>query len=115
MPRYLGRTLALSPAAVIVVLGREARQQFRTAYHYPDPGVVSPPLDIEGTARTVVFLSHPRSVERRGATLRYPKRLQGSELEHVRSVLAHEIRGRKYRSEAGDIRIIRWPQPPAAR
>lgn len=85
VPRYLPRTLSLSPAAVIVVLGRHARQAFRRTYAYPDADVVSRPLDVEGTSRTIVFLSAPNA--RASGRLKYPKKLDVSDRDTVRRIL----------------------------
>ncbi len=88
VPRYLPCTLALSPAAVIVILGGHARQAFRRTYVYPDADVVSQPLIIEGTERRIVFLSHPEAREGGNARpLKYPKRLDPDDRDVVRAVL----------------------------
>lgn len=83
--RYLRRVLALSPARLLVVYGRPARNAIRSVYSYPDPGVLSPPLEIEGLARRVAFLGHPNA--RRS---KYPKQLAGSNLADARSWLTGE-------------------------
>lgn len=90
VPLYLRRTLALSPARVIVVLGREARMEFRTLYGYPDADVVSPRLvDVEGRERRIVFLSHPSAREGGQAKpLKYPKRLAADDIQIVKGSLA---------------------------
>src|SRR4051812_44087118 len=61
VPRYFERTLALSPAAVVVAFGRQARQQLRKLTGYADCGPVSPPLAVAGRERALVFLAHPNS------------------------------------------------------
>jgi hypothetical protein len=76
LPRYLRRVLALSPAALIIVYGAKARNAVRSEFDYPDAGVLSRPLDIEGVTRCVVFLAHPNSRQSK-----YPKRLPDAELE----------------------------------
>lgn len=68
VPRYLRRTLALSPARVLVVVGRHARQAIRREYHYPNAPQVSEPIEIEGRERRVVFVAGPAA--RRA---KYPK------------------------------------------
>ncbi|MDQ3381353.1 MAG: hypothetical protein M3546_13735 [Actinomycetota bacterium] len=98
--------LVLSPAAVLVVLGSLARNAFRIEFQYPDPGVVSAPIEIEGRMRRIVFLAHPAA---RGAT-RYPKRPPKRELADLAGWLANELRSRKYTWEAGDITITKRPQ-----
>ena len=90
VPRYLAPVLALSPAAVVVVLGTEARDAIRAAYGYHDPTVVSRPLAIEGKVRRVVLLAHPST---RGKT-RYPRTLDGDDLVTVRAVLAEAAAAR---------------------
>lgn len=67
-PLYLPRILRLSPAALIIVLGDQARSSFRSVLTYPDPGVFSKPLKIAGRPRRLLFLAHPNA--RRS---RYPK------------------------------------------
>ena len=101
VPLYLERTLALSPAPVIAVLGRRARQVIRTMTGYADYGPVSPPLRIANRDRIVVFLAHPTA--RRS---KYPKQLDKADLVDVRAQLAAFDRGRKFRWEEGDIRIV---------
>jgi hypothetical protein len=90
IPLYLRRTLALSRATVIVVLGRQARMAFRTLYRYKDADVVSPRLVwVEGRDRRIVFLSHPSAREGgKAKPLKYPKVLGSTDLETVKSSLA---------------------------
>lgn len=105
IPRYLRRVLALSPAAVIVVLGNHARNGFRSEFNYPDAGIVSPPLEVEGRLRRIVFLAHPAA----RARTKYPRRPTGSELDVVREWLLEAERARRFTWEAGDITITRLP------
>jgi hypothetical protein len=110
VPRYLPRTLAASPALVIIVLGRKARLAFRREYKYSDADVVSRPLDIEGTERLIVFLSHPSARRRAdGRALKYPKNLDAVDRNSVRTVLAEWDRAARFTWEASDVRIVRRP------
>jgi uracil-DNA glycosylase len=90
VPRYLKQTLAVSPAPVIVILGRKARQVFRALYKYADAPVVSPrEIAVEGRPRRIVFLSHPSAREGGNAKpLKYPKRLDAADLEIVKHTVA---------------------------
>lgn len=111
-PRYLERTLALSPAPLIVVLGRKAHQAVRILFRYPDAGIVSRELEIAGMPRRLVFLAHPNAREGgRAKPLKYPKRLSGRDLGTARESLDEELRGQKFRWEADDIRITHTPEP----
>ncbi len=89
VPRYLDRTLALSPATVIIVLGHKARMAFRTLYEYPDADVVSSRLvHAAGRERRIVFMSPPSAREGGMAkALKYPKRLSANDLRTVRNDL----------------------------
>jgi hypothetical protein len=60
-PLYLQRVLALSPAPLVVVFGKIARNAVRTVFSHPDSGRVSKPLQIAGRNRRFVFLSHPNA------------------------------------------------------
>ena len=82
--RYLRPTLALSPAAVICVSGRVARQAIRREYSYPDDRQVSEPMEIEGRKRLVVFVAAPAS---KGRTA-YPKTVPDEMIGIVRTALA---------------------------
>jgi len=105
VPRYLKRVLALSPAAVIVVLGTHARNGFRSEFNYPDAGIVSPPLEVEGRLRRIVFLANPGA---RGAT-KYPRHPTESDLAVVRQWLLEAERTRSYTWESDDVTITRLP------
>lgn len=83
VPRYLDRTLELSPAPVVVVMGRSARQVVRRLTGFADYGPVSPPLPLGGQKRTLVFLAHPSS---RGS--KYRKKLNAADTATVASILA---------------------------
>jgi hypothetical protein len=80
-PLYLRRVIAQSPAVVVVALGDKARNALRGVFTYPDAGVVSRPLAIEGVRRRFVFLAHPNA--RRS---RYPKHLLAD--EHAADLVA---------------------------
>jgi hypothetical protein len=84
VPRYLRRTLALSPASVICVVGRVARLQIRGEYDYPHNRQVSEPMPIEGRERVIVFVAGPNA---RGRTA-YPKTVPDDLVGPVRSHLA---------------------------
>jgi hypothetical protein len=81
---YLERVLTLSPARLVVVFGRIARNAVRQVFDYPDPGRVSRPLRIAGRTRRLVFLTHPSA---KRVPPEYPKRLQGEELTEVQHYL----------------------------
>jgi hypothetical protein len=84
-PLYLTRTLALSPASVICVVGRVARMQIRREYTYPDARQISEPMEIEGRERLIVFVSGPNA--RAGRTA-YPKTVPEDAVGVVRDRLA---------------------------
>ncbi|HWQ23982.1 MAG TPA: hypothetical protein VNK94_07755 [Gaiellaceae bacterium] len=105
VPRYLRRVLALSPATVVVVLGSRARHAVRTELGYPNAGVVSAPIDIEGRTRLLILLAHPAA---RGAS-RYPKRLADADLVRVRGWLRQQQQSRKFTWEADDVRLTKPP------
>ena len=83
MPRYLRKVLAVSPAAVIVVVGRVARQAFRAVYSYPDKPQVSSPREFEGRTRVVVFVAAPNAQKPK----KYAKTVSESGAVIVRSYL----------------------------
>jgi hypothetical protein len=58
---YLQRALTVSPATVLVVVGRVARQEFRRMYDYPDAPQISRPISIGGRERIVVFVAGPNA------------------------------------------------------
>lgn len=105
IPRYLRKVLALSPAAVIVVLGTHARNGLRSEFNYPDAGIVSPPIEVAGRLRRIVFLANPGA---RGST-KYPRRPTGNDLDVVREWLVEAERAQKYTWEADDVTITRLP------
>jgi hypothetical protein len=105
IPRYLRRVVALSPAAVIVVLGSHARNGFRSEFNYSDAGIVSPPLEVEDRLRRIVFLAHPAA----RAKTKYPRRPTGSDLNVVRQWLRKAERAQRYTWEADDVTITRLP------
>jgi hypothetical protein len=86
-PRYLRRTLALSPATVICVVGRAARLEIRREYSYPHNRQVSEPMEIEGRTRLIVFIAGPNA--RTGRTA-YPKTVPQRDVGAVREHLAAE-------------------------
>jgi hypothetical protein len=83
VPRYLRKTLATSPAAVIVVVGRVARQAFRHEYDYADAAQVSSPIDVEGRMRVVVFVAAPNA----RTPKKYPKTVAESDARGIRARL----------------------------
>lgn len=107
VPRYLRRVLALSPAVLLVVLGRHARQAVRAELSYPDDRILSEPMEIEGRPRRLMLLSHPAA----RSAARYPKRPSDADLAIVTDMLSEESRARKFRWEAGDIQVTK--RPPA--
>jgi hypothetical protein len=84
VPRYLRRTLALSPARVICVVGRPARMAIRGTYSYPNAPQVSAPIEIEGRERLIVFVSAPSAYEGR---LAYSKTVPDEAVGAVRQWL----------------------------
>lgn len=82
--RYLRPVLAQSPARVVIVLGRHARNSVRSAFSYPDDRVVSEPLEIVGRERRLVLLSHPAA---RGRDPKYPRSLASADIAILRSTI----------------------------
>ena len=108
VPRYLLRTLTLSPAGVIVAFGRRARQELRRLTGYADYGPVSPRLQVGGRERRLAFLAH-RNAKQSKKQSRYSKQLDPDALERVRALVEDELRSRRYHWEAGDDGITRMP------
>jgi hypothetical protein len=77
--------IALSPATLIVVFGGIARNAVRTVFAYPEPGLISPRLQIAGRVRRFVFLAHPNA---QGSRLKYPKTLPPDQLSDAQQWLA---------------------------
>jgi hypothetical protein len=84
-PLYLAQTLALSPAAVLCVVGRPARLEFRREFRYPHARQVSEAIDIAGRKRLVTFVAAPNSRAGRAA---YPKTVPEGSVSSVRAALA---------------------------
>ena len=59
VPTYLKDTLALSPAPLVAVLGRHARQVVRKLTGFAEYGPLTPPHHIGGRDRVFAFLGHP--------------------------------------------------------
>lgn len=105
VPRYLQRVLALSPAVLLVVLGRPARQAVRAGLGYGEDRVLSEPMEIAGRTRRLMLLAHPAA---RGAA-RYPRLPPESDLAVATKLLEEDRRARKFRWEAGDIVVNKYP------
>lgn len=101
---YLDDTLRLSPAPVVAVFGRRARQVVRGLTGYADYGPVTPTFPLAGRDRTFVFLGHPNARKPK-----YPKELDEQTLSLLRERLSTGDPGLRYRSEARDVEITRMP------
>jgi hypothetical protein len=89
---------------VVVAFGRQARQELRKMTGYEKKGPISPPLELAGRERTLVFLAHPNA--RRS---KYPKKLDAHSLAQLCAIVEDELRGRRYRWEADDVDVTRMP------
>jgi hypothetical protein len=106
VPMYLRSVLSLSPAALIVVLGSQARNGFRKEFGYPDAGLISRPLEIAGRERRIVFLAHPAARSKS----KYPRRLTGRELIEAREWVTEHARSAKYSWGADDVVLTKRPR-----
>ena len=102
VPQYLKKTLVLSPARLLVVMGRSARLVIRRLTQYAEFGPISPPLTIAGIDRIVVFLAHPSS-----SKSKYEKTLNDEQVAEIRMKLAELDRSPRYTWEADDVTITK--------
>lgn len=88
--RYLGRTLSVASAGLLVCFGNVARDEVRRRYDLSTGHVLVGPKEIGGRVRYVVFLPHPNRPlpSHRPGKKSLVAALTGDELTAVRSFLA---------------------------
>jgi hypothetical protein len=80
---HLRRVLALSPAPVVIVVGRVAREAFLGARAPSPPGVVE--RELGGRGRLLVYIPHPAAW---GGPRRLAARLSADDLRRLRAAVA---------------------------
>lgn len=80
---YLGQVLKVSPARVLVIMGKTARISLERDLHLPPHGALYGPKKLYGRQRLLVFLPHPNSRGPRS----FGKRLTLQDLGQLRSYL----------------------------
>lgn len=81
--RYLARVLTLSTAAIVVVLGKEAKQAISTNFGVPNNATMYGPVALCGRERILTFLPHTNARENRT----FAKSLPEQEVHTMREFL----------------------------
>jgi hypothetical protein len=90
---YLRDVLALSPARLVVIVGRPSRMAFRRLFAYADDVLLSEPMEIAGLERRVAFIAGPRAVRSK-----VPRQLPDEVLEAARDWVASAQRSKRGRA-----------------